>query len=190
MPYRVSTFLWSPRSSVIKQAVSMPVTITAVSLAPGGCGFTFSPLPLTGWERTWRPILRTSGKGPHCHLGFVKPLFKLPGWPCKVPPSCHLGTRYTRKMLRTFRQHPHGAPGLPWYPSLHSRHQLLYPTRFQGSWGSGPRGRLGFLPSEGWAGTGGRLCTFPPASWDPGRSGKFPQSDNRSHASHFPISPL
>lgn len=165
---------------MIKQAVSEPVMITAVSLAPGGCGFTFSPLSLTGWERTWRPILRTSGKGPHCHLGFVKPLFKLPGWPCKVPPSgsLHLGTRCTRKMLRTFRQHPCGAP------------QLLYPTRLQGSWGSGSRGRLGFLPSEGWAGTGGRLCTFPPASWDPGRSGKFPQSDNRSHASHFPISPL
>ena len=188
-------FLWPPRSFVIKQAISMPVTITAVSLAPGECGFTFSPLPLTGRERTWHATLRTSGKVLHRRSGFAKPLFKPLGWPCKVPPSgsFHLGTRCTRKMLRTFRRHQMG----PTWGTLTSLMSLpteqatfLYPTRLQGSWGAGPRGRLGFLPCEGRAGTGSRLCTFPPASRDPGRPGKFLQSDNRSQASHFPTAPL
>ena len=95
---------------MIKQAISMPVTITAVSLAPGKCRFTFSPLPLIGRERTRHATLRTSGKVLHRRSGFAKPLFKPLSWPCKVPlsGSFHLGTRCTRKMLRTFRRQQMG----------------------------------------------------------------------------------
>ena len=147
---------------MIKQAISTCVMTTAVPLAPRIWGFTFSPLPLSRWEKSVTCCPKNIRKMPPSRVGFCKTSFQLhPAGlsKCLRHGSLHLGSGRARRMVRTFQGHemlpiwgtltpPMSLPSeqVP-HPRAHLVPQALKARDFQLCQGSRDPGRPGNVPT-------------------------------------------